>query len=50
MLRLALVLVLLGLILAGATLVKALSVAFLIGMLSGLVLGMALWLRIGRKA
>lgn len=49
MARLALALALLALIFAGATLIKALSLAFLAGMVAGLVLGMALWFKVGRR-
>ena len=49
MLRLALAIVLVGVLLTTATLLHMLTTAYLLGLVSGLLLGMVLWVKARRR-
>lgn len=49
MLRLALAIVLVGALLTTATLLHMLTTAYLLGLVSGLLLGMVLWVKARRR-
>ncbi len=49
MVRLALAIILIGLLLTTSTLLHILTTTYLIGMASGLLLGGVLWLRVRRR-
>lgn len=49
MLRLALAAVLVGLLLAATTVLHLLTTFYLLGLASGLLLGMVLWLKVRRR-